>query len=52
MYYQEIADELNDNVYSTQRGKTFRSAYSHSIFKKVTIRKKEQVLDSYQFLAI
>ncbi len=32
--YQKIADWLNENGYSTVRGKTFGSAHVHSIVKK------------------
>ena len=34
MYYKEIADWLNDNGYTTTRGKKFRNAHTHSIIKK------------------
>ena len=34
MNYKEIADWLNDNEYSTVRGKRFRNAHTHSIVKK------------------
>ena len=34
MNYKEIADWLNDNGYSTVRGKRFRNAHTHSIVKK------------------
>ena len=36
--YQQIADWLNENGYSTARGKRFRNAHAHSIVKKKTIR--------------
>ena len=34
MNYKEIADWLNDNGYTTVRGKRFRNAHTHSIVKK------------------
>ena len=34
MNYKEIADWLNDNGYTTSRGKKFRNAHTHSIVKK------------------
>ena len=34
MNYKEIADWLNENGYSTVRGKRFRNAHTHSIVKK------------------
>ena len=34
MNYKEIADWLNDNGYTTTRGKKFRNAHTHSIIKK------------------
>ena len=34
MNYKEIADWLNDNGYTTTRGKRFRNAHTHSIIKK------------------
>jgi DNA-binding transcriptional MerR regulator len=34
MNYKEIADWLNDNGYTTTRGKKFRNAHTHSIVKK------------------
>ena len=37
-YFETIADWLNDNGYSTVRGKTFRSPHVHSIIKKKRIR--------------
>ncbi|MCD8526066.1 MAG: recombinase family protein [Alphaproteobacteria bacterium] len=36
--YQEIADWLNDNGYTTTRGRRFRNAHTHSIIKKRKIR--------------
>jgi hypothetical protein len=36
--FQRIADWLNDNGYSTVRGKKFRNAHAHSIVKKKKIR--------------
>ena len=36
--FQQIADWLNENGYSTVRGKTFRSPHVHSIVKKKRIR--------------
>ena len=32
--YRQIADWLNDNGYTTVRGKRFRNAHTHSIVKK------------------
>lgn len=40
MNYKQVADWLNDNGYTTPRGKTFRNNHTHSIVKKGTIRKK------------
>ena len=37
MNYKEIADWLNDNGYTTVRGKRFRSAHTRSILKKKKI---------------
>ena len=34
MNYKELADWLNENGYSTVRGKRFRNAHTHSIVKK------------------
>ena len=34
MNYKEIADWLNNNGYTTSRGKKFRNAHTHSIVKK------------------
>jgi len=36
--FPKIADWLNQNGYSTVRGKTFRSAHVHSIIKKKGIK--------------
>ena len=36
--FQQIADWLNENGYTTVRGKRFRNAHAHSIVKKKTIR--------------
>ena len=36
--FQQIADWLNENGYSTLRGKKFRNAHAHSIVKKKKIR--------------
>ena len=36
--FQQIADWMNENGYSTARGKRFRNAHAHSIVKKKTIR--------------
>jgi hypothetical protein len=36
--FQQIADWLNENGYSSARGKRFRNARAHSIVKKKTIR--------------
>ena len=37
MNYQEIADWLNNNGYTTVRGKEFGNAHAHSIIKKKKI---------------
>ena len=34
MNYKQIADWLNENGYTTARGKRFRNAHTHSIVKK------------------
>ncbi len=34
MNYKDIADWLNDNGYTTFKGKRFRNAHTHSIVKK------------------
>ena len=34
MNYKQIADWLNENGYTTVRGKRFRNAHTHSILKK------------------
>jgi len=34
MDYKEIEDWLNENRYTTVRGKRFRNAHTHSILKK------------------
>ena len=36
--FQQIADWLNENGYTTVRGKRFRNAHAHSIVKKKGIR--------------
>jgi len=36
--YQQSADWLNENGYTTPRGKKFRNAHTHSIVKKKKIR--------------
>ena len=36
--YQQSADWLNDNGYTTPRGKRFGNAHTHSIVKKKNIR--------------
>ena len=36
--FQQIADWLNENDYTTARGKRFRNAHAHSIVKKKKIR--------------
>ena len=36
--FQKIADWLNENGYTTVRGKKFRNAHAHSILKKKRIR--------------
>jgi hypothetical protein len=36
--FQQIADWLNENGYTTVRGKKFRNAHAHSILKKKRIR--------------
>ena len=36
--FKQIADWLNENGYSTPRGKKFRNAHAHSIIKKKRIR--------------
>ena len=36
--YQQIADWLNENDYTTPRGKKFLNAHAHSIVKKKKIR--------------
>ena len=36
--FQQIADWLNENGYSTVRGKKFRNAHAHSIVKKKKVR--------------
>ena len=36
--FDQIADWLNENGYSTPRGKKFRNAHAHSIIKKKRIR--------------
>ena len=36
--FQQIADWLNENGYTTVRGKKFRNAHAHSIVKKKTVR--------------
>ena len=36
--FQQIADWLNENGYSTVRGKRFRNTHVHSIIKKKSIR--------------
>ena len=36
--YKQSADWLNENGYTTPRGKKFRNAHTHSIVKKKKIR--------------
>jgi len=36
--FQQIADWLNENGYTTVRGKRFRNAHTHSIVKKKKVR--------------
>tara|TARA_B100002003_G_C13596615_1_gene308051 strand:+ start:106 stop:474 length:369 start_codon:yes stop_codon:yes gene_type:complete len=36
--YQQIADWLNENGYTSVRGKSFRNAHTHSIVKKKRLR--------------
>ena len=45
--YQQIADWLNENNYTTPRGKKFRNAHAHSIVKKKKIR-DERILKKYE----
>ena len=55
MNYQEIADWLNNNGYTTVRGKEFGNAHAHSIIKKKCgLRKSDTRYDQtrYEELAI
>ena len=45
--FQQIADWLNENNYTTPRGKKFRNAPAHSIVKKKKIR-DERILKKYE----
>ena len=40
MNYKEIADWLNENGYTTLRGKKFRNNHTHSIMKKKRLSNK------------
>ena len=42
MNYKEIADWLNNNGYSTTRGKRFRNAHTHSIVHKKKLSDQKQ----------
>jgi DNA-binding transcriptional MerR regulator len=43
MNYKEIADWLNDNGYTTSRGKKFRNAHTHSIVKKKKLSDEKHI---------